>query len=293
MKKSLVRIITVCLLCCMLVGMASTASAAWRQSGGRWWYDKRDGSYYKNEWLQDGGKWFYFDKDGWMTTGWKKIKNKWYYFDEQSGAMKTGWLNYAGKWYYFNNKGQMMRKWVNDGGKWYFMTSSGAMKTGWLKYEKKWYYLDDNGVMKTKSWLQSNGKWYYFGKKGIMATGWEQIGADYYYFYNSGVMAHDTVVDGYILGSTGKRLNTVLVADKASITASVGNTVEVVFTFSRTGYLTYHFSGTAGLNCRWGSWYNNGKNIKLYVTGLSRGTSTIIVTNSYNSDTVRIPVTIR
>ena len=236
----------------MLAGMASTAGAAWKQSGGRWWYEKKDGSYIRNDWLKDGGKKYYFDNAGWMVTGWRQIGKKWYYFDT-NGTMKTGWLN--------------------DGGKWYYLTKNGVMQTGWVR---------------------SGSKRYYMGAGGAMATGWQRVGASWYYFNKkNGEMLHDTVIDGYILSTSGKMLNTILCADRKSVKMAAGDSVEIVFTFARTGSVTYNYSGSAGLEISWGSWYNSNQNIKLKITGLSRGKSTIVVSNSVNDDTVTIPVTIR
>ena len=51
--------------------------------------------------------------------------------------------------------------------------------------------------------LQLGGEWYYVTGSGNMVTGWNQINGMWYYMYENGVMAHDTVIDGYELDSSG------------------------------------------------------------------------------------------
>ncbi|MGN0342783.1 MAG: hypothetical protein ACI4DO_08315 [Roseburia sp.] len=153
----------------------------WKQSGSKWWYQYADGTYAANTWRKIGGIWYYFDAAGWMCTGWVFDGSNWYYMNAD-GSMKTGWLLDGNTWYYLNTSGAMATGWVNDGGTWYLMDSSGAMKTGWAKQGEEWYYMNESGAMQT-GWLNQNGTWYYL--------------------YESGAMAHDTIVDGFFLGSDG------------------------------------------------------------------------------------------
>lgn len=81
----------------------------------------------------------------------------------KAAAKVTGWSNADGHWRYYDNKGTMQLGWLNDNG--------------------TWYHLGGSGVMKTGCWLQDRGKWYYLTA--------------------SGAMAHDTVIDGYTIGSDG------------------------------------------------------------------------------------------
>lgn len=54
-------------------------------------------------------------------------------------------------------------------------------------------------------WKQdSTGWWYTQGSSWV--TGWKQIDGKTYYFYSNGYMAHDTVIDGYQIGSDGARI---------------------------------------------------------------------------------------
>jgi len=67
----------------------------------------------------------------------------------------------------------------------------------------------------TNSWRQHNNEWYYFGEDGYGVQGLNTIAGVKYYFYtyieekNSNgskkvsAMAHDTVADGYMIGSDG------------------------------------------------------------------------------------------
>lgn len=58
-------------------------------------------------------------------------------------------------------------------------------------------------------WLEvGSNKWMY--KEGdSFATGWRQLGNKWYYFNSDGYMAHDTTIDGYILGSDGAWENSI------------------------------------------------------------------------------------
>ncbi|MGN0341642.1 MAG: hypothetical protein ACI4DO_02510 [Roseburia sp.] len=155
---------------------------SWMQSGSKWWYQLPDGTYAQSTWKKIGGDWYYFDKDGWMSTGWTFDGSDWYYMNA-SGTMKTGWFKDGASWYYLKPSGAMATGWVSDGGTWYYMDASGAMVTGWFKDGSDWYYMDESGAMKT-GWLQDGGSWYYL--------------------LSSGAMAHDTVIDGYKLATSGE-----------------------------------------------------------------------------------------
>ncbi|WP_297417393.1 cadherin-like beta sandwich domain-containing protein [Clostridium sp.] len=119
-----------------------------------------------NKWVKVGDKWRYNDGFG------NPIKNTWYYDSSY------------GKTYYFDNDGNMLTGWLNLNNNWYYLNSNGAMETGWKQIGYNWYYLDYDGKMKTGWFKDSDGK--------------------YYYLYEaSGAMAHDTIINGYKLGSNG------------------------------------------------------------------------------------------
>ena len=124
-------------------------TAAWKKSGGKWWYRHADGSYTRNDWERINGAWYHFDKAGWMQTGWLKTGGKWYYLSD-SGAMKTGWLKSGGAWYYLKSSGAMATGWYKVGGAWYWSNSSGAMGANrWVGN----YYLKSSGAMATNQWI--------------------------------------------------------------------------------------------------------------------------------------------
>ncbi|QTU84580.1 MBG domain-containing protein [Xiamenia xianingshaonis] len=105
------------------------AAGSWKKSGGKYWYQKADGSYPRNAWYKVGGAWYHFDKAGYMQTGWLKLGKTWYYL-KSSGAMTTGWKQIGKSWYYFNGSGAMASsRWVGD------------------------YYLQKSGVMATNQWI--------------------------------------------------------------------------------------------------------------------------------------------
>ena len=53
-------------------------------------------------------------------------------------------------------------------------------------------------------WQKINGLWFYFDNNGQKKTGWmKDTDGKYYYLNSDGSMAHDTIIDGYELGSDG------------------------------------------------------------------------------------------
>ena len=232
----------------MVTAMASTASAAWENSGGGWWYSYDNGGYARNEWLNDGG-WYYFDDAGWMVTGWKQIGGSWYYFDG-GGAMQTGWLQQGDAWYYLTGGGAMaagttltidgaeytfddagvwqaqpvpagQTGWVNQDGAWYYYEESGTAVTGWKQVDSIWYFFGDDGTM-TTGWKQLGGVWYYFEPSGVMATGWLKDGTAWYYFENSGTMKTGWLQQGdvwyYLTDSGAMAAGTTLMIDGTECT---------------------------------------------------------------------------
>lgn len=60
--------------------------AKWVQKGSKWYFQRENGSYLKNQWKKIKGSWYWFESDGTMVTGWKRIGGLKYYFDG-SGKM--------------------------------------------------------------------------------------------------------------------------------------------------------------------------------------------------------------
>ncbi|MEW9053485.1 MAG: hypothetical protein AB2392_20160 [Neobacillus sp.] len=138
--------------------------------------------------------------------GWFYENTNWYFYKE-SLKPSTGWLYDSGKWYFLNSTGAMATGWIYTGEKWYYLDSSGVMQTGWVRLDSKWYYLNNSGVMQT-GWIYVNGSWYYLNSSGVMQTGWIYDNGYWYFLYSNGVMAKNTTIDGYIIGTDGKRMGT-------------------------------------------------------------------------------------
>lgn len=62
--------------------------------------------------------------------------------------------------------------------------------------------LSLNPLGASASWRQNNTGWWYTTDNSY-ATGWMKIDGQWYYFYSNGYMAHDTIIDGFKLGSDG------------------------------------------------------------------------------------------
>jgi len=107
---------------------------------------------------------------------------------KQMAATETitqGWAKVNNNWYMVNDTEDPQIGWQKDStGVWtYLSTDNGIMQTGWSKQGDTWYHLKPNGYM-TTGWLKDNdGKWYYLNSDGSMA--------------------HNTVIDGYTVGSNG------------------------------------------------------------------------------------------
>ena len=222
--KALAFIFIFVLLFSSVSPAAAANAGAWRQSGGRWWYEFNKGGYAHSQWIQDKNIWYYFDNEGWMVTGWRKvdgityyfnpsgamvtgwqkINNTWYYFDK-SGAMKTGWVLYNNKWYFLTSDGSMATGWLTDQGVKYYLNSDGDMVTGWKMIQGNWYFFSSSGAMMT-GWIQ-DGPWYYLDKNGKMLTGWIEYKNNWYYLKSSGAMATGKLtIDGvtYTFTSSGE-----------------------------------------------------------------------------------------
>lgn len=205
-----------------------SSSIGWKSENGEWYYYKSDGSK-ATGWIKPDSNWYYLYSNGQMATGWINLSGTWYYLNPISngsrGAMHIGWLKDGAKWYYLQGDGAMVTGLKLINGKKYFLDVSGAMRIGWFQISGYWYYFDSDGSM-VSGWIRPDGNWYYLYSNGIMATGWVKLGSDWYhlksngamstgwlldgndYYYlnpSSGVMMKDTVVDGWKIGSDGKR----------------------------------------------------------------------------------------
>lgn len=115
---------------------------------------------------------------------WRNDSTGWRYSEDSSLA--TGWKSIDSNWYYFYSDGYMAHDTTIDG---YYVNSSGA----WTNTNEGW-----------KS--DSTGWWYTEGSSWV--TDWKNIDGNWYYFYSNGYMAHDTMIDGYYVNSSGVWSNT-------------------------------------------------------------------------------------
>lgn len=215
----------------------------WKKIDNKWYYFKQSGEMATGT-LYDGNNLYYFDGSGAMSegSGWKEIGGKWYYFGN-GGALKTGWLKDNNMWYYlqgdgtmvtgykiinsktyaFDNGGKMLTGWISVNNVWYYLNSGGDMATGWINVGGKKYYLYDTGAM-SKGWINLNGSWYYMSNSGAMTTGWvESNGDEYYLDTTTGKLVTNTTIDGFKLGSDGKKVKSSSNDGKTDATPGTGS----------------------------------------------------------------------
>ncbi len=223
---------------------AGPMAKGWRKIDNKWYYFKQSGEMTTGT-LYDGSNLYCFDGSGAMIegSGWKEINGKWYYFGN-GGALKTGWLKDNNMWYYlqgdgtmvtgykiinsktyaFDNGGKMLTGWISVNNVWYYLNPGGDMATGWVTVGGKNYYLYDTGAM-AKGWINLNGAWHYMSNSGSMITGWVEYNGDEYYLdTTAGRLVTNTTVDGFKLGSDGKKVKSSNNGGKTEATAGTGDT---------------------------------------------------------------------
>lgn len=89
---------------------------------------------------------------------------------------------------------------------------------------------------------------------------------------------------------TTDNYKSILSISNTSLTIQDSGTVDVTFEAS-TGTVRYDIADSTIVSCRWGSW-NDNYNIPLQITALRNGTTTITISNTYNSETKVITVTV-
>ena len=86
----------------------------------------------------------------------------------------------------------------------YYLNYNGIAQKGWVQLPgETWYYFDKETGIKAKRWIKDSGTWYYSNSLGVMQTGWLDDNGTWYYLNSNGSMAHDTRINGYLLGSSG------------------------------------------------------------------------------------------
>ena len=216
----------------------------WKLIGGRWYFMKMDTGIMATGIQHDGNHLYYLESSGAMNTtqGWKKINNIWYYM-QSNGQVSLGWYKENNTWYYlqgdgsmvtglkridgrvysFNDSGAMETGWKAINNNWYYFNNSGEMATGWVNDRGTYYYLYDNGAM-AKGWLKLGSSWYFLNESGAMATGWVSSNGDMYYLDTvTGRMLTNTTIDGYKIGSNGKRGSKVSSSSNNSTPSSPSN----------------------------------------------------------------------
>jgi len=225
-------------------------TTGWLEDKGNWYYMDDNGAMVKG-WKQLDGDWYlltdsgaratgiqqdnsnlyYFKDSGVMATntGWTKINDKWYYFDKD-GKIHTGWVENNDKWYYSNDDGSMVTGTDKIGNTTYVFSDTGEMETGWVNVNNNWYYFNTDRSVAT-GWINLDGVWYYLNDNGSMATGWvTSNGSDYYYLDpTSGKMLTDTTIDGYKIGSDGKRYKPLNTIPLSTSSKGSGDTMKKIY----------------------------------------------------------------
>ncbi len=142
-KRILSAAVAVTAACSMF---AAPVSAAWVQTGSRWWYQNADGTYPHSGWSQISGKWYLFDSAGYMLTGWQQVNGVWYYLNP-AGDMATGWKQVGNAWYYLDGSGAMKTGWLDLNGSKYYLNSAGVMLTGTQTIDGKTYTFSASGAL--------------------------------------------------------------------------------------------------------------------------------------------------
>lgn len=159
------------------------------------------------------GRWYHFSVRAVPKSNQKNLSAGEWVDSEMMEA--TGFGDNSGKWRTYSEGKKYQKKdesyatgWYKIQGKWYLFDKDGFMLTGWQQVDNVWYYLDAEGVMQT-GWLDLDGSRYYLtAGNGSMAVGWiEDKPGEWYYMGADGRMLTDTVVEGYQLDSTGKRVS--------------------------------------------------------------------------------------
>ena len=180
-------------------------ATGFQYDGSGLYYLKDSGIMATNDgWIKLNNKMYYFEKSGKVKTGWFKDKDSSYYL-QGDGSMVTGLSKIDNKIYMFNSNGIMATGWIQQNNYWYYFNKDGSMATGFISDGGNNYYLYDTGAM-AKGWINLNGTWYDLKDNGAMATGWVISSGDSYYLDPStGRLVTNTKIDGFNIGSDGKK----------------------------------------------------------------------------------------
>jgi len=85
-----------------------------------------------------------------------------------------------------------------------------------------------NSIGASASWKQDNVGWWNT-EGSSYSTGWRTIDGKWYYFNSNGYMAHDTIIDGYKLGSDGAWVVTTPIASTTTGNTTVDKTTGIYY----------------------------------------------------------------
>jgi hypothetical protein len=97
----------------------------------------------------------------------------------------------------------------------YVTSDTGNFLVTYNNWNKETTYIDCNEFASWRSmttveygegWRTKDSDNWGYREGNSWATGWKEISGDSYYFYDNGSMAHDTTIDGYYIGPSGRRL---------------------------------------------------------------------------------------
>lgn len=77
----------------------------WLKDDSHWYYQKADGSLYRDGWQQIDGIWYYFDANGYMVTGPLNLGGVQYYLEESGAMVSQGIREINGIRYEFDGTG--------------------------------------------------------------------------------------------------------------------------------------------------------------------------------------------
>ena len=86
-------------------------------------------------------------------------------------------------------------------------------------------------------------------------------------------------------------VNNVLSVNKKTVNLKLKQKSYVTFTFTAGGYLTWDVANKSVVKAQWADSWKDGT-IKLYLTGLKVGSTCVTVTNSYNSERIKVKVVV-
>ncbi len=215
-KKRLISSIFVLTVAASISTMGVSA-AGWHKTNGKWWYEKPDGTYWKNGIHYVGDAPYYFDKNGYLPATWYQNSSGSWCYQDANGNLASGWKKINGNWYHFSSYGRMDTGFFDENGKSYFLKPDGQMCVGWYLHNGGWCYYGADGDRWRNGFKEIGGKTYYLNSFGTMQVGLQKIGGKYHFFHQS----NGDMQTGWIDSVSGNRMfadeNGVLATDIVTI----------------------------------------------------------------------------